>query len=113
MYLLSLIILTILILFVILKNEAPLPEKFKDYKYLSEELIESDNYEIIKIIENWKGEAENDGILLLDDIFYDTITKNTLFFTSPNVLYTNLKGQRHTQSGSAQIDQSQRTGSMS
>ncbi len=85
MYLLGAIILTIVLLFVINKYrpEAPLSEKLKEYKYLSEGPIESDNYEIIKIIDNWKGRAEVDGIVFLEAIFYDTTTKNILFCTNP------------------------------
>lgn len=85
MYILGAIILVVVLFLIFLKykKETPLPEKFKDYKYLSEGRIESDNYEIIKIIENWKGKAESNGIVHLEAIFYDTATKNTLFFTEP------------------------------
>jgi hypothetical protein len=52
-----------------------LPEKFNSYNFLSEDSIESPNYEAIKLSDHWKGETILDGVINLDEIYYDTKKK--------------------------------------
>lgn len=62
-------------------REPSLPDKFKEYKYLSSKPIETINYEVVKIIDSWKGEAQADGIHSLKSVLYDKESNNIFLIT--------------------------------
>lgn len=82
-YILSAIILIASLLFIIykFKKKDSLPEKFKSYNFLSEGGIESQNYEIIKLSDHWKGETILDGVINLEKINYDTEKESVIITT--------------------------------
>ncbi|KAA1242650.1 hypothetical protein [Aquimarina sp. RZ0] len=78
------VVLIVVVIFLYKKNyisKLLLPERFKNYIFLSEGSIESENYEIVKIIDNWKGKAQIDGVVKLRHLFFDDLNKSFLLLT--------------------------------
>ena len=84
MYLLIAVILILIVVFLIHKKnkERLFSEKFKDFHFLSSNLVKSENYEVIKICDNWQGSAEVNGIINLHTIYNDTKNNNIILQTA-------------------------------
>ncbi len=61
---------------------ALLPEKYDEYNFLSSGKVSSQNYEIIKLFDTWKGPAKADGVIHLDTILNDVKTKTVIIDTN-------------------------------